>query len=149
MSECNWLIVSQNISCDAPLQIKTWLGQSEMHYLKKFHLKSDFSNPFGNHVMGFMQYLPTSEANLLLVKQPYRNYLSNFLEGRWNCWYFEEVEGKTNKNKALKFMYTLVSNYKNISLHFKLFVIFSITCSKRTGKLPISWDRHLSYYFHK
>lgn len=73
MSECNWLIVSQNVSCDAPLQIKTWLGQSEMHYLKKLQLKSDFSSPFGNHVMGFMQYLPTSEANLLLVKQPYRN----------------------------------------------------------------------------
>lgn len=73
MSECNWLIVSQNVSCDAPLQIKTWLGQSEMHYLKKLQLKSDFSSPFGNHVTGFMQYLPTSEANLLLVKQPYRN----------------------------------------------------------------------------
>lgn len=88
---------------------------------------------FSNRMKG-TQGLPTFAAYLLWVKQPYKDYLSNFLDGRYNLLVFWS-RGWNRCTNATNLWNLFVYNCENISFYFKEFIIFSLAWDQRTGKL--------------
>ena len=134
MSAFNWLIVSQNITCAVPLQTKTWLNQSEMHYFEKNFSWNQISAICFSNRMKETRGLPTLAAYLLWVKQPYRDSLSNFLDGRYNLLVFWS-RGWNRCTNTTNLGNVFVYNCETISFYIRELIIFSLAWNQRMGKM--------------